>query len=109
MKCWRRESNWPMSTEQLSLACGPCQPASPPQAGRLAGTPVRWWLFSAPVDLGVFLGSAAVALLALAVGAHFDLLQEDRSEVKLLGELFLPQRPHRQRLAEVLAGEHGRR
>src|SRR5579872_6930279 len=80
MKCWRRESNWPMSTEQLSLACGPCQPASPPQAGRLAGTPVRWWLFSAPVDLGVFLGSAAVALLALAVGAHFDLLQEDRSD-----------------------------
>lgn len=69
-----------MSTEQLSLACGPCQPASPPQAGRLAGAPVRWWLFSAPVDLGVFLGSAAVALLALAVGAHFDLLQEDRSD-----------------------------
>jgi hypothetical protein len=34
----------------------------------------RWWLFSAPVDLGVFLGSALVAMLALAYGAHSGLL-----------------------------------
>jgi hypothetical protein len=33
-----------------------------------------WWLFSAPVDLGAFLGSAVVALLALAYGAHSGLL-----------------------------------
>lgn len=35
------------------------------------------WLFSAPVDLAVFLGSAAVALAALAVGAWAGLLDQD--------------------------------
>jgi hypothetical protein len=40
--------------------------------------PARWWLFSARVDLGVFLGSAMVSLLALAVGAYFGLLQADK-------------------------------
>ncbi len=36
--------------------------------------PRRLWLFSAPVDLAVFLGSAVVALAALPVGAYFGLL-----------------------------------
>jgi hypothetical protein len=40
----------------------------------------RWWLFSARVDLGVFLGSAFVSLLALAVGAYFGLLQSDKPD-----------------------------
>jgi hypothetical protein len=40
----------------------------------------RRWLFSASVDLGVFLGSAFVALLALAVGARFGLLHDDQAD-----------------------------
>lgn len=35
------------------------------------------WLFSAPVDLAAFLGSAGVALLALAVGAQLGVLYDD--------------------------------
>jgi hypothetical protein len=35
------------------------------------------WLFSAPVDLGAFLGSAVVALLLLAIGAQYGLLTGD--------------------------------
>ena len=33
------------------------------------------WLFSAPVDIAAFLGSAVAALLLLAVGARFGLLE----------------------------------
>jgi hypothetical protein len=44
----------------------------------LARTRPGWWLFSAPVDLGVFLGSALVSLLALWVGARAGVLN-DRS------------------------------
>ncbi len=40
----------------------------------------RRWLFSAPVDLGVFLGSAVASLLALAVGARFGLLDDTRPD-----------------------------
>lgn len=36
-----------------------------------------FWLFSAPVDLGVFLGSATVSLLALWVGARVGVLHDD--------------------------------
>jgi hypothetical protein len=35
------------------------------------------WLFSAPVDLSVFLGSAALSLLLLAVGWQFGLLDRE--------------------------------
>ena len=35
------------------------------------------WLFSAPVDLAAFLGSAAVALLALVVGSQVGVLYDD--------------------------------
>jgi hypothetical protein len=35
------------------------------------------WLFSAPVDLSVFLGSAVVSLLALWIGARAGVLHED--------------------------------
>ena len=35
------------------------------------------WLFSAPVDLGVFLGSAVVSLILLAVGAKYGLLRSE--------------------------------
>lgn len=37
----------------------------------------NYWLFSASVDLGVFGGSALAALLLLAVGANFGLLEDD--------------------------------
>ncbi|MGH9902272.1 MAG: hypothetical protein ACRD68_10750 [Pyrinomonadaceae bacterium] len=37
----------------------------------------EWWLFSPRVDLGVFLGSAVVALLALWVGARAGVLDGD--------------------------------
>jgi hypothetical protein len=36
--------------------------------------PARFWLFSAPVDLGVFLGSALLSLLALWIGARAGVL-----------------------------------
>ena len=36
--------------------------------------PVSLWLFSAPVDLGVFLGSALVSLVALWIGARAGVL-----------------------------------
>jgi hypothetical protein len=36
--------------------------------------PANRWLFSAPIDLAVFLGSAVVALAALAVGARLGVL-----------------------------------
>lgn len=37
----------------------------------------HWWLFSARVDLSVFLGSAIVSLLALVVGAKLGVLEGD--------------------------------
>jgi hypothetical protein len=40
----------------------------------------RYWLFSAPVDLGAFLGSAALSLVLLAWGAHEGLLYQDTPE-----------------------------
>ncbi|HEX8845303.1 MAG TPA: hypothetical protein VF791_11695 [Pyrinomonadaceae bacterium] len=40
----------------------------------------RFWLFSAPVDLGVFLGSAVVSLLALWIGARAGVLDEGTPE-----------------------------
>lgn len=42
--------------------------------------PRDWWLFSAAVDLSVFLGSAVVALLLLAYGAWAGILNEDSPE-----------------------------
>lgn len=40
----------------------------------------RFWLFSASVDLSVFLGSALVSLLALGVGAYIGVLHDDTPE-----------------------------
>ena len=37
----------------------------------------RYWLFSAPVDLSVFLGSAVVSLVLLAIGWQFGFLNDD--------------------------------
>ena len=37
----------------------------------------KYWLFSAPVDLSVFLGSAAVSLVLLAVGWQLGILNEE--------------------------------
>jgi hypothetical protein len=53
-----------VSTTVLQPATAPA--VIPPRPGK--------WLFSAGVDLSTFLGSAAVSLLALAVGAHFGWL-----------------------------------
>ncbi len=39
--------------------------------------PQSKWLFSAPVDLSVFLGSAVVSLVLLAVGWRFGILNEE--------------------------------
>jgi len=39
--------------------------------------PNAYWLFSAPVDLCAFLGSAVVSLLALAVGHYAGVLHQD--------------------------------
>jgi hypothetical protein len=49
----------------------------PPVAVSPSAAP-RFWLFSAPVDLGVFLGSALLALVALWIGARAGVLN-DRS------------------------------
>ncbi len=38
------------------------------------------WLFSARIDLGVFLGSAVASLVLLAVGAHLGILHQDTPE-----------------------------
>jgi len=64
-----------MNTIDIDLAA--------PQVGATASTSLRipvspasrsLWLFSAPVDLGVFLGSAALALFALVIGARLGVL-----------------------------------
>jgi hypothetical protein len=38
------------------------------------------WLFSAPIDLGVFLGSALVSVALLGIGAAFGILHSDSPE-----------------------------
>jgi hypothetical protein len=38
------------------------------------------WLFSAPIDLSAFLGSAALSFLALAVGSQFGWLDGEKSD-----------------------------
>lgn len=43
----------------------------------MSATRPRYWLFSAPLDLGVFLGSALVALGLLGVGAATGVLHSD--------------------------------
>lgn len=45
-----------------------------------ASTSRSFWLFSAPVDLGVFLGSAVLALLALWIGARAGVLNSRAPE-----------------------------
>jgi hypothetical protein len=40
-------------------------------------TKQNYWLFSAPIDLSVFLGSAIVSLLLLAVGWQFGILNDE--------------------------------
>jgi hypothetical protein len=52
---------------RLPVAGSPPLPGSPAQS---------LWLFSAPVDLGVFLGSAALAFLALLIGARAGVLND---------------------------------
>ncbi len=39
-----------------------------------------WWLFSPAVDIGVFAGSAALAVLALGLGAYLGILHSDTPE-----------------------------
>ena len=51
---------------------------SPPPVVLYASTAPRFWLFSGTVDLGVFLGSALLALVALWIGARAGVLN-DRS------------------------------
>lgn len=46
----------------------------------MAAATRRLWLFSAPVDLAVFLGSAVVALAALPLGASLGLLTGDQTD-----------------------------
>ena len=40
-------------------------------------TKQNYWLFSAPIDLSVFLGSALVSLLLLAIGWQFGFLNDE--------------------------------
>ncbi len=47
------------------------------------------WLFSAPVDLSVFLGSAILSLLLLAVGWHFGILNGESPEWTLISAVLL--------------------
>lgn len=44
---------------------------------KLTNSTNKYWLFSAPVDLSVFLGSAVVSLLLLAVGWQMGILDDD--------------------------------
>jgi hypothetical protein len=54
-----------------------------------AGLRGPYWLFSAPVDLAAFLGSAAVAWLALAVGVAKGWLHADTPEWGWIGAILL--------------------
>lgn len=53
--------------------------STPIDVGRSLTTdaPSNYWLFSARVDLGVFLGSAVVSLAALWIGARAGMLHDD--------------------------------
>jgi len=59
---------------------GPALPSV--DAAAMTGTAVRpvRWLFSAPIDLAAFLGSAAVSLAALWVGSLLGVLHHDSPE-----------------------------
>jgi hypothetical protein len=63
----------PASADTLALDHATPDAVRPPVADSIRG----YWLFSAPVDLAVFLGSAVFALLAVAVGAWLGLLTRD--------------------------------
>jgi hypothetical protein len=57
------------------------EPGTNAPAGAASLAPERTrWLFSAPVDLAAFGGSALVAIAALFVGAHLGLLHGDRHD-----------------------------
>lgn len=47
------------------------------------------WLFSASVDLGVFLGSALAAFVLVGFGAYFDLLDKDSPDWTWIGAVLL--------------------
>ena len=73
-----------VSGSQRLVAAEPRSPVGPPLL-LVAPSPVlpvanRLWLFSAPVDLGVFLGSALVALAALWIGARVGVLNSRAPE-----------------------------
>lgn len=51
--------------------------ANQPESRPLRDTEPSLWLFSAPVDLAVFLGSAVLALLLLPLGAYLGVLYGD--------------------------------
>jgi hypothetical protein len=51
-----------------------------PISSRLPIPALRFWLFSAPVDLGVFLGSAVLAGCALLIGARAGVLNDRAPE-----------------------------
>lgn len=53
---------------------------SEPRAGSIRASERSLWLFSAPVDLAVFLGSALVALALLPLGAQLGVLYGDAPE-----------------------------
>src|SRR6267142_6235008 len=55
-------------------------PLSPPPIALYAATAPGFWLFSGPVDLGVFLGSAVLALVALWIGARAGVLNDRAPE-----------------------------
>jgi hypothetical protein len=57
---------------RLRVSVSPLSPVS--------SSPSRFWLFSAPIDLGVFLGSAGVALAALWIGARAGVLNDRTPE-----------------------------
>lgn len=48
-----------------------------------------WWLFSAPLDLTAFLGSAIVALGLLAVGSRLNILHADTPDWTWIGAVLL--------------------
>src|SRR6202521_1953908 len=74
-----------VSAAQRLVAAEQRSPGGPPLL-LVAPSPVlpvaatRFWLFSAPVDLGVFLGSAVVALAALWIGARVGVLNSRAPE-----------------------------
>jgi hypothetical protein len=67
-----------VATEQRSPVGPPLLLVAPSPVLPVAAN--RFWLFSAPVDLGVFLGSALVALAALWIGARVGVLNSRAPE-----------------------------